>query len=129
MLKYEKIVAEDLNLGSGTVSVTNPAGGTMTGTKINAASIPYYVGGDTSSEISIADALEGKIVAGKIFFPDGNTVDFDLDTIPASLFSIDVVINGFSMIPGVDFTWDNALRVTTTVAPSLGDTMFIRYLS
>ncbi len=33
-LVYEKVVEEDLNLGTGTVTVTNPAGGTMTGTKI-----------------------------------------------------------------------------------------------
>lgn len=34
-LKYEKIVAEDLNLGVGSVDVTNPAGGTLSGSKIN----------------------------------------------------------------------------------------------
>ena len=34
-IPYEKIVAEDLNLGEGEVSVTNPQGGTMTGHKIN----------------------------------------------------------------------------------------------
>jgi hypothetical protein len=33
-LKYEKILAEDLNLGVGSVNVTNPAGGVMTGNKI-----------------------------------------------------------------------------------------------
>jgi len=32
---YEKVVAEDLNLGVGSVTVTSPAGGTMTGSKIN----------------------------------------------------------------------------------------------
>ena len=32
---YEKIVAEDLNLGLGTVSVSMPAGGSATGNKIN----------------------------------------------------------------------------------------------
>lgn len=31
---YEKIVAEDLELGRGTVSVTNPAGGNIAGSKI-----------------------------------------------------------------------------------------------
>lgn len=31
---YEKIVAEDLELGRGTVAVTNPAGGTLVGSKI-----------------------------------------------------------------------------------------------
>ena len=34
-LPYEKIVAEDLNTGHGTVTVTNPAGGTLTGNKVN----------------------------------------------------------------------------------------------
>lgn len=34
---YEKIVAEDLNLGTGTVEVTMPAGGTATGHAINPA--------------------------------------------------------------------------------------------
>lgn len=34
---YEKLVAEDLNLGIGTVQVTMPAGGTATGNKINPA--------------------------------------------------------------------------------------------
>jgi hypothetical protein len=34
-LKYEKILAEDLNLGVGSVNVTNPAGGVMTGNKVN----------------------------------------------------------------------------------------------
>lgn len=33
-IPYEKIVAEDLNIGIGTVAVTMPAGGTATGTKI-----------------------------------------------------------------------------------------------
>lgn len=33
-VKYEKVVAEDLNLGRGTVSVSMPAGGTATGTRI-----------------------------------------------------------------------------------------------
>ncbi len=37
---YEKIVAEDLNTGFGTVDVTMPAGGTATGNKINQGSFP-----------------------------------------------------------------------------------------
>jgi len=59
---YEKVVAEDLNLGTGTASVTNPAGGTLTGTQINmqtfrpqayqeAAAIS---GGDFSSKVAAA---------------------------------------------------------------------------
>lgn len=34
---YEKVVAEDLNTGTGTVSVTMPNGGSDTGNKINLA--------------------------------------------------------------------------------------------
>ena len=36
---YEKIVAEDLNVGTDAVTLTSPAGGTMTGTQINGASV------------------------------------------------------------------------------------------
>jgi len=32
---YEKIVREDLELGQGVITRTNPNGGTMTGSKIN----------------------------------------------------------------------------------------------
>jgi len=40
---FEKAVTEDLQLGHGTTIVTNPAGGTMTGSKINLGRllIPY----------------------------------------------------------------------------------------
>lgn len=37
-VQFEKIVEEDLNLGTGTVDVTMPAGGTATGHKINQSS-------------------------------------------------------------------------------------------
>jgi len=41
---YEKVVAEDLNIGVGAVSVTNPSGGAaMTGSKINAATFLHNV--------------------------------------------------------------------------------------
>jgi hypothetical protein len=39
-LVYEKVVQEDLNVGtSNAVTVTNPAGGSLTGTQINIASV------------------------------------------------------------------------------------------
>ena len=38
-IRYEKIVKEDLNLGYGTVAITNPAGGSLVGNKINAGEL------------------------------------------------------------------------------------------
>ncbi len=35
MIVYEKIVGEDCNLGTGTTTVTNPNGGTLTGTQVS----------------------------------------------------------------------------------------------
>jgi len=37
--KYEKIVSEDLDVGTGNTTRTHPGGGTMVGTKINGASV------------------------------------------------------------------------------------------
>lgn len=41
MIVYEKIVTEDLNIGTGSVAVTNPGGGQMQGTQINLASFAF----------------------------------------------------------------------------------------
>lgn len=41
MIVYEKIVTEDLNIGTGSVAVTNPGGGQMQGSQINIASFAF----------------------------------------------------------------------------------------
>ena len=38
-LLYEKIVQEDLNVGTGSVTVTNPGGGSLTGTQVGIHSV------------------------------------------------------------------------------------------
>lgn len=38
-LLYEKVVQEDLNVGTSTATVTNPGGGTLTGTQIGIHSV------------------------------------------------------------------------------------------
>lgn len=53
-IPYEKIVAEDLNLGTGTVTVTMPGGGTDTGNKINLATLAL-TGSKTYDPTSLAD--------------------------------------------------------------------------
>lgn len=55
MVPYEKLVEEDLELGVGTVTRTMPAGGTATGTKINASTFPAVAfQGSRSSNQSIS---------------------------------------------------------------------------
>src|SRR4051812_19314629 len=45
-LPYEKVVAEDVNLGYGTVSVTMPAGGSATGNKVG---VHTFLGGHVNA--------------------------------------------------------------------------------
>lgn len=63
-IPYEKAVAEDLNLGHGTTSVTNPAGGSLTGSKIGAHTFfgesylnaADFSGGDIGEKVNTAIA-------------------------------------------------------------------------
>lgn len=73
---YERIVAEDLNLGNGTVSVTQPTGGTATGTQIglhtftpNIYSAASYAAGDDATDDG--DNFSTMIAA----VPDGSVID------------------------------------------------------
>jgi hypothetical protein len=82
-IPYEKAVAEDLNLGHGTVSVTMPGGGTATGNKIGIHSLLETVfnvkdfGAVGDGETDDTDALEACKSAcsaaggGIIFLPEG----------------------------------------------------------
>lgn len=56
---YEKIVAEDLNLGVGTVSVTMPGGGSATGNKVNLGTFGAlaYSGSRTTAQSISASTL------------------------------------------------------------------------
>lgn len=80
---YEKIVKEDLNMGVGTVSVTNPAGGAaLTGTKLNTTTWlggvfnvkDYGATGDgvTDDSNAIDSARAAISGAGTLFFPKGS---------------------------------------------------------
>jgi hypothetical protein len=53
-LPYEKVVKEDLNLGTGTATVTMPGGGTDTGTQINLSTFGLAAS-DTWDPASVAD--------------------------------------------------------------------------
>jgi hypothetical protein len=76
-LKYERVVKEDLNLGYGTTSVTMPAGGTTTGTKIGLHTF--------SGQVNVTDfGAKGDgvtddyaaIVAAKAAMPSNGTIVF-----------------------------------------------------
>lgn len=56
---YEKVVAEDLNLGVGTVAVTMPGGGSATGNKINLGTFGAlaYSGSRTAAQSISASTL------------------------------------------------------------------------
>jgi hypothetical protein len=65
---YEKAVAEDLELGYGTVTRTNPAGGTMVGSKIGMhtfiSDLPAYANNTA--------AKAGGLVAGQSYRTGGD---------------------------------------------------------
>jgi hypothetical protein len=96
MLKYEKIVAEDLNLGTGSVSVTNPAGGTMAGTKINASSIPYFPNG-TGSQTDIATVLDSIDPEFASFSDSIDSINSAIGEQSNSINSISVSLNAISV--------------------------------
>lgn len=100
-IPYEPIVLEDLNLGTGQVTVTMPNGGTMTGTQINLGKIPkgdfilnlgfasvtdeaYGAKGDgtTDDTAAIQAALDSG--AGWIVFPKGTYVVSSTLTVPGN---------------------------------------------
>jgi hypothetical protein len=56
---YEKAVAEDLDLGTGSVQKTDPGGGTLTGTRINLESFAYgtYSGSWAAGTIDSTSAV------------------------------------------------------------------------
>jgi hypothetical protein len=63
-LVYEKIVAEDLELGTGTVSRTSPSGGTMTGNKINLSTFGAY---GLATHADNTTALAAGLIAGDLY--------------------------------------------------------------
>jgi hypothetical protein len=84
---YEKIVAEDLELGTGSITLTSPSGGTMVGTKINLATFTdsantsdcVYLGGSqtegawrlimSGNNLSIDRLESGTWVTKGVFIP------------------------------------------------------------
>lgn len=49
-LVYEKGVGEDLNLGTGTTTITNPGGGSLSGTQISLST--FSIGGANASAVT-----------------------------------------------------------------------------
>ncbi len=80
-LVYEKVVEEDLNLGHGAVTVTNPAGGTMTGNKIgihtligelNVKDFGAVGDGVAIDRVAIQAALDANLTPkGVVYVPQG----------------------------------------------------------
>lgn len=58
-IPYEKIVEEDLNLGTGTVDVTMPGGGSSTGHRVHIGS--FADTGQTTAQIGAASAHPGQL--------------------------------------------------------------------
>lgn len=59
-VKYELVVAEDLDLGHGTVSRSMPAGGTATGTRINIGTFADSAG-VAFATLPAASAAKGRL--------------------------------------------------------------------
>jgi len=91
-LLYEKVVQEDLNVGLGTVSVTNPGGGTLTGVQvgIHSVAVGQVAWKDTWNPSAIAAAgYEAKSVT----VPGAAVGDFVLLSL-SSMVTNDMMLTG-----------------------------------
>jgi len=74
----------------------------------------------------IATAISFATYRFNTFTGNGSTTQFALDTDPAVLGNMDVAIDGFTQVPGVDFVL-TAGNAVFTVAPSNGAEILVRY--
>lgn len=81
---YEKIVAEDLNTGHGTVSVTNPGGGSLSGNKLNLGRLV------TGYTLPYAASLSVDLVNG----------DFQSVTLTANVTDLTITISSGALFKG-----------------------------
>jgi hypothetical protein len=92
-LVYEKIVLEDLNIGTGFINVTNPSGGILQGTKVNLAnisSVPLIISSSDAFTGYAGSALTGaprlRLGTG-IFTEDDAAINVHRELTGDSLFS------------------------------------------
>jgi len=74
----------------------------------------------------IATAISFATYRFNTFTGNGSTTQFALDTDPAVLGNMDVAIDGFTQVPGVDYVL-TAGNAVFTVAPSNGAEILVRY--
>lgn len=61
------------------------------------------------------------------FVGNGATVAFTLSANPGSQANLGVSIDGFTLVPGVDYVWTSGTTITFTTAPSSGAEILARY--
>jgi hypothetical protein len=61
------------------------------------------------------------------FLGNGATVAFTLSASPGAQANLDVSIDGFTLVPGVDYIWASGTTITFTTAPSSGAEILARY--
>lgn len=91
-LLYEKVVQEDLNVGTSTASVTNPGGGTLTGTQVG---IHSFAVGQVSwtEDWNPASIAAGEYEAEDVTVPGAAVGDFVMVS-HASMLTNDMMIGG-----------------------------------